>query len=244
MSQPSVIEFPVGENAHGYELSSGLARLCLPSEYRDPYRKLAWANAICLLFLIIGVVGLKAPKVIKRPLSAAVDVVPVIFTPPEELPKPEAQAKPEETEPQDNAAETPQVAMVVAVANPSSVAFPVPVQGAVAIARSAAAASPPPPLNRAPPQPVKFDPNNSVVGGSFPHPEYPPSAQRNQYQGTTVIRILVDVSGAVTDAHVEKSSGFTILDDAALRVVKSRWRFPPGAVRDYIWPCIFRLEEH
>ncbi len=75
---------PFGEGEHEYALSSDLAKLCLPAAFTDSYRKLAWVDSICFLFLVIGLVGLKAPRVVERPLSQPTEAVPVVFTPPEE----------------------------------------------------------------------------------------------------------------------------------------------------------------
>jgi protein TonB len=225
-----------------YRLSDDLARLCLPQEYRDSYRKLAWANSICFLFLVVGLIGLKAPRVIVRPIAEATELVPVIFTPPEEQPKPEVKQDEPEEQPTETPTETPQVAAVVAAVDSPSVAFAVPVPGAVAIAPMAHLASPPPPVLKAPPaKPTQFNPNAGGEG-SFPEPEYPAMAQRNHYQGTVVIEIMVSETGAITSAKVFKTSGFTILDEAALQAVQRRWRFPPGAQRWYQWSCIFRLQ--
>ena len=225
-----------------YKLSDDLARLCLPQEFKDSYRTLAWANSICFLFLLVGLIGLKHPRVIQRPLSQVADTVPVIFTPTEEPPKTEPEVKPDEEQPQDTTAETPQVVTVVAAADPSSVAFAVPVQGAVAIAPAAALASPPPAVTHAPPpKAVQFNPN-SEGGGSFPEPKYPQSALRNQYQGTVIIEFVVDESGTLTSVKVQKSSGYPILDEEALQTVKSRWRFPLGKPGYFFKPFTFQIQ--
>jgi len=238
-ADPSVLGSPsFGNTPRTYTLSSDLAKLCLPSEYRDSNRILAWVNSICFLFLLIGLVGLRPPKVIERPLSQPQEIVPVIFTPPEET-KAQPDAKPDEPEPQEQPLETPQVAMVVAAADPSTVAFAVPVQGAVAIA-PARFATAPPPANTAPPQPTKFDPNANA--GTFPPPSYPGIAVRNRYQGKATLEIMVDASGAVTSVKVVKTSGYPVLDEAAMQVVKSRWHFQPGTARDLVWDCTFELK--
>ncbi len=226
----------------GYELSDDLARLCLPQEFRDSYRVLAWVNSICLLFLIVGMVGLRPPKVVERPLSEVQDVVPVVFTPPEEPPKPETEQKPDEPQDQpDTPADTPTVLTVVAPSD-ANVAFSVPVEGTVAVAKSAAFASPPPAITHAAPQrPSNFNPF-AQHEGSYPEPRYPGAALRNRYQGTVIVEIMVDEAGSVSSAKVQKSSGFPALDDAAVDVVKNRWRFPPGKPQWLLWPCTFRLQ--
>jgi periplasmic protein TonB len=228
-----------------YQLSDDLAKLCLPQEWKDSYRTLAWVNSVCALFLLVGLVGLKAPRVIIRPLSEVTDVVPVIFTPPDEPPPPTTEIKPDEMDetPTDAPVETPQVVTIVAAADPTAVAFAVPVPGAVAIAPRAQLATPPPPVNAPPPpKPVQFNPNAASGQGSFPPPEYPASAQRNRYQGTVIIDIKVEPSGDISAATVFKSSGFTMLDDAALQVVQKRWRFTPGQQRWFQWPCMFKMQ--
>jgi periplasmic protein TonB len=231
-----------GPGAVQYELSDDLARLCLPQEFKDTYRTLAWVNSICLLFLLVGLVGLKAPRVIHRPLSEISDPVPVVFTPPEEQPKQDPEVKPDEDlKPMDTPTDTPVVAAVVAVADSAAVAFSVPVQGAVAIASAAHLATPPPPINQAPARPTQFNPN-VADGGSYPPPSYPATALRNRYQGTTIIEIRVGADGAIASAKVQKSSGFPVLDEGALDVVSKRWRFTPGKERWLQWSCIFSLQ--
>jgi len=230
---------PSARGAHDYSLSSDLARLSLPAEYADSYRNLAWTNSICFLFLVIGLIGLKAPRVVQKPLIQVTESAPVIFTPPEDQPKPEPEVQPDEPAPQDAPVETPQVVTVAAPAD-ASVAFSVPVQGAVAIAKEARFASPPPPVTHAP-GPTRFDPN--AASGSFPPPEYPMLAHAHQYQGTVTLEILVDAAGKITSVKVQKSSGYTILDEAALKTVRDHWRFKgTGAAQDLIWPCTFELK--
>jgi len=232
-----------GSGSHEYRLSDDLARLCLPQEWKDSYRRLAWVNSICFLVLVIGLVGVKPPKIHVRPLSEPPDIVPVVFTPPEEQPKTEPEVKPDEPDqPRDTQEDTPQVVQVVAAINSPAVAFSVPVQGAVAVASEARLATPPPPHPEAPPTPVRFNANVSD-GGSYPKPEYPGIALRNHVEGTVMIEIQVDATGNITDAKLQKSSGSSALDTAALDVVKKRWHFPAtGQARWLYWPCIFKME--
>jgi periplasmic protein TonB len=232
----------LGAGTQQYELSDDLARLCLPQEWSDACRTLAWVNSICFLFLVVGLVGLKAPKVIHKPLSEINEPVPVIFTPPEEPPKTEPEVKPDEPDkPQDTTEETPTVAPIVAVMDSPAVAFSVPVQGAVAVAKEARLATPPPPVTHAPTAPTKFVPSVGG-GGSHPAPVYPAIALRNHYEGTVFIEFTVDGTGAISSAKVQKSSGFPVLDEAALEVVKNRWRFPPGSPGYWWFPFVFQMQ--
>jgi TonB family protein len=221
-----------------YALHSDLARMCLPSEFKDSYRTLAWIDSICFLFLVIGLIGLREPQANIKPLTELAETAPVIFTPPEEQPQPEPEIQPNEPEPQATPTETPQVVTIVAAVDSPSIAFAVPVQGAVAVA-SPRFATPPPPANVAP-KPTKFNPDASA--GSFPKPTYPGFALRNRQQGTVTVRVTVDPSGAVVEATIASSSGFTLLDDAAVKTVKERWKWLPGGTRIYDVPVQFKLE--
>jgi len=61
-----------------------------------------------------------------------------------------------------------------------------------------------------------------------PKPEYPFEARSKHWVGHGLIMLDVDTeSGQVTAAHMEKSTGHQILDDAALNAFR-RWHFQPG----------------
>jgi protein TonB len=64
-----------------------------------------------------------------------------------------------------------------------------------------------------------------------PPPTYPPQAQRMRQQGLVLLRVLGDEAGRPADVAIETSSGFRLLDEAALKAVKRRWHFVP-ATRD------------
>jgi len=42
------------------------------------------------------------------------------------------------------------------------------------------------------------------------------------------IRVLVGIDGIVQRAEIAESSGFDVLDDAAIETVRRRWRFVPA----------------
>lgn len=46
-------------------------------------------------------------------------------------------------------------------------------------------------------------------------PEYPSASRRDEEEGVAVMRITVEADGSVSDASIEKSSGFARLDEAA-----------------------------
>ncbi|MBW1893579.1 MAG: energy transducer TonB [Deltaproteobacteria bacterium] len=60
-----------------------------------------------------------------------------------------------------------------------------------------------------------------------PPPQYPRVAIKRGYQGTVELMVLVNESGKVADLWLFESSGYSILDQAALQSVKN-WSFIPG----------------
>jgi protein TonB len=80
-----------------------------------------------------------------------------------------------------------------------------------------------------------------------PPPGYPAAARRNGEEGTVTLRVLVSTEGTPREVALERSSGSTLLDAAALATVKN-WRFTParrGGEAQEAWvlvPIVFRLE--
>jgi periplasmic protein TonB len=83
-------------------------------------------------------------------------------------------------------------------------------------------------VSNAPAVPVRT-PAVINAAASCPKPEYPSSSRRNEEEGTVQLRFLVGTEGQVLESQVEKSSGFTRLDEAA-RIALSRCQFKPGTL--------------
>jgi protein TonB len=64
-----------------------------------------------------------------------------------------------------------------------------------------------------------------------PEPPYPKMARKRGYQGTVLLSVLVNIEGRVENLWVFESSGYNILDNAALEAVK-KWIFEPGRQGD------------
>jgi TonB family protein len=60
-----------------------------------------------------------------------------------------------------------------------------------------------------------------------PLPYYPKIARRRGYEGRTLLRVEVLESGEVGKMEIAASSGFEVLDSAALKAVRG-WTFVPG----------------
>ena len=69
---------------------------------------------------------------------------------------------------------------------------------------------------------------------------YSRQALRKRQDGTAVLLADVRADGTVEKVHVESSSGFALLDDAALDVLE-RWRFKPRVTSDGTRPFVARV---
>jgi len=124
---------------------------------------------------------------------------------------------------------------VVAAASSIPVATPAP-----------AAPSPPAARATAPAPPLWKPPRFQAAYLHNPPPRYPLMARRSGDQGTALLRVAVSAQGGCTQAVVKRSSGYIILDRAALAAVR-QWRFVPAkrgrhAVAAWVEvPITFRL---
>ena len=72
-------------------------------------------------------------------------------------------------------------------------------------------------------------------------PAYPLEARRSHLVGRGVLFGQVDIkSGYVKSVRMEKSTGYKILDEAALDAFR-QWRFKPGTVRQFRTPITYTM---
>jgi protein TonB len=62
-----------------------------------------------------------------------------------------------------------------------------------------------------------------------PEPEYPLQARRRGQEGLVVLEATVSDTGQATAVTLKQSSGYALLDQAALQAVK-RWEFEPARI--------------
>jgi protein TonB len=60
-----------------------------------------------------------------------------------------------------------------------------------------------------------------------PPPPYPRIAKARGYQGRTLLKVLVGPDGRVKEITVAASSGYAVLDEAAVKAVR-QWLFEPA----------------
>ena len=191
-----------------------------PDRQLDSSRIVGTAGAIAVnvALLMLLMVPMSAPQWMAKP-----DEIVVNFVPPEKRkvdpPKPEVvkieKVRPNTPTPKSVPIEIPPTPPIVDPIATDSIVVP-----------------------DTPPQPETFARNDigrgEVLTGvtlqvvNNPPPTYPGEAVRNQLTGTVMLEILVGIDGKPIEVTVVKSSGHRVLDQAARRVVMSRWTFQPA----------------
>jgi TonB family protein len=224
--------------APGSGLKSELARFCLPAASRDTNRTLAWANSICILFLLIGIAGARSAAIqIKRPPPLE-EVIPTVVEPL----SPPPPTTPQPLQPQEQNDEKPNLPQVVAVTmNTPNINFSVPTVGNLVVPAQLAVA---PPASTKAVEALKEVPltlQQTGTGGNLPTPPYPELAFQLGQQGSVVLLIAVDEKGQILSINIKQSAG-PILDRSCTDFVRRHWIFPSGpAGRVYEQPFVYSL---
>lgn len=111
--------------------------------------------------------------------------------------------------------------------------------------------TPPVAQTATPPSPVVLDaePDYRADYLNNPHPPYPLVARRMGYNGKVVLNVEVLAEGKAGDVKLHQSSGYDILDTAAVQTVKG-WRFTPArrfgqpVTMWFLVPIKFSLEDN
>ena len=229
-------------NSQPHERADALTRFCFEPDAVEANRVLAWVNAICAAFLLIGLLGLQPrPIVVQTKPGPATEAVTTIIEP-AVIPVQTLTADAPGDAPSDANAGGPVVAVTL---DTPAVVFAVPTVGNVLVPASLAQAPPANPLRGvAPLNSAHVETVGSTGGGgSRPAPSYPLESLRALEQGTVVLVFEVDVTGKVTAVCVRESSGYRRLDAAAIAAVKQTWYFgPANGKRTFESPIVFRLQ--
>jgi len=209
----------------GYELESELARVSLHATDRDPNRKLAWVNSVCILFFLIGIMGSRPASIRIQPLSPIEEASAAIVEP---LPPPPQTQSEQQTQEQNNQEQVDTAQVVVVTPEAPTINFAVPTIGNLVVPNAVAQAPLVAPLKRVAPlrtQPTVL--NTTGSGGDRPQPLYPKIALEQGQEGSVTLRMTVDDAGLISTIDIVQSSGFPILDRSAMDFVKRHWTVPP-----------------
>lgn len=218
-----------------------LISLCLGADEDRRFRHLAWGCSVCALFVAAGIAGLTIPS-------------PPPVTP---LPAPPKTLVPVEFKPltAGGGMTQPAIALDTTAPNPRRETVPPPAVTTVAIPDQRINAVPAEKILR-PMPPGALTSSAAAAPGSptasryqprgdtpqTPQPAYPALALRRGYQGTVAVEFTVTGAGQITNVRLRNSSGYTVLDEAALETVRDRWQFPPGPVRHHFVEIVFELK--
>lgn len=206
-----------------------------------------WVGCLTIGFVGFVLPYLRPQPAPKTPPPVVAELLNVELTS-DPLPPPNPARPPRSPQPPPLArpAVVPPAPPMMALAEPSpQIAFAVPIEAPARIVPAKEASfrtvestpivmpTPEPPA----PQPLTFGRGE----GRQPAPEYPRQALREGQEGVVTVRMTVREDGRVLAAEASSPSPWPLLNDAAVRVVKSRWRFAPGAVRAYEVAIRFQL---
>lgn len=206
-----------------------------------------FVSAVSVVGLTVGYQRPLAP--VKKMPAVVAEVVQVeLTTDPIEAPMAPSQelAAPPQIE-QPAALQPPNTPQLTAVAEPSLVAFALPVDGPVVVVKTPQqAAYVAPVVEPAPaaPAPVAAAPQRLVHGqgeGRQPAPDYPYRARREGQEGSVTVQFSVGENGQVLAAEAAAPSPWPLLNEAAVKVIRERWRFRTGAFRAFEVTIHFKL---
>lgn len=230
------------------------------SDLQEP-RESAGARAFKLAAVLGMHIGLlawlmqlsPAPATVAPPMPMQVRMIeatppapqPMRTEPPKTVaaaPKPAVQPKPAAVRP---APAPRQVLAAAPQSAPGPAPFTVAPQYAAPVKQDAPAAqpSPPPAAPAAVATPARFDADYL----QNPAPAYPAVSKRLREEGTILLLVRVTAKGEAERVQIQQGSGFTRLDEVAIRTVQ-QWRFVParhGAeaiAANVVVPIVFRLD--
>lgn len=191
--------------------------------------------------LVSGLAYSAAKQLVERVTTVDIEEPP----PPE--PEDEPPPPPPDTAPPPPVAPPPPIN--VAVAPPPiqvQTVIPPPAPVARVVPPPAPPAAPPPPPPPPPPQRANPEPRGNPARW-VSNNDYPSRAIRDEAEGTVRFTLTVGPDGRVTNCAITQSSGHTILDQEACRLLERRARFDPrldhqGQPTTGTWSSSFRWQ--
>jgi TonB family protein len=203
---------------------------------------------------VVGVLGLTlsyarphAGAVESAPLSVEMLQVELTTEPLPEIQTHAAAIETLSTPPPADAVVQPELPPAPAVALPSpQIAFAVPVEGPTRVVEVAHAGYAAKQAQTTATDAVTLPVQALTFGqgaGRQPAPDYPLRAQREKQEGVVNVRFTVGENGRVAAAEAVAESPWPLLNESAVRTIRSRWRFAPGTPRAYEVAIRFVLPE-
>lgn len=176
------------------------------SRQRSPRKHLTGIGLVVLLHaLLLWAISSGLARQVVRMTENTVEAVLMTEAPPTPTPQPKTPPPPPKTPAPPPPAPT---STVPAITQPTAPPAAVPTPTAAPAIRTGAAIQ---------------------AGAHCAKPDYPSASRRMEEEGTVTLKFLIGADGKVLQADIEKSSGFTRLDEAA-RNALSKCQFRPGTV--------------
>jgi protein TonB len=165
--------------------------------------------AVLHVIVIWAIVTGLAQKIVRTVISDPFVMIPLKQDPPKTLPPKMPVVKLPSAAPDDTVKVPPQLV----VQDP-------PDKGPVIVTA--------PPTDLGPVAPSVPDTLAAGIGSTHTTPPYPPLARRLEQQGSVKLNLAISADGVVTAASVVQSSGYDLLDQAAVSWVIQHWRYKPA----------------
>lgn len=211
------------------------------------------ASVIALVLLLHGGLCLawmmqpEQPAVVLKEMSVTLAMQQPEVAQPQVSPQPPSPSPPPKPQPRIERAELPLPKQPVQEVDESATQ-PAPVAVPVAAPVAAPPVTTEAPAVSAAPE-VDSEPDYTANYLNNPRPPYPRVARRMGYHGKVMINVEVLADGNVGQALLYASSGYQVLDNAALQAVKG-WHFTPArqagraVTKWFIVPINFTLEDN
>ncbi|WP_422344748.1 energy transducer TonB [Parasphingorhabdus sp.] len=157
-----------------------------------------------------------------KKVASELDMIDIQEEPPEEIEEPPPP-------PPDQPIEPPPVVTPPPIVTPPAAPRPVIQQVQTPPPAPAPVAPAPPPAPPPPPPPQRANPEPRGNPGNWANAnDYPSRALREEREGTTSFRVVVNAKGRVDSCQITGSSGHSDLDAATCKNIQRRARFRPS----------------
>lgn len=205
----------------------------------------------CLAISVIGIVIPYARPQLPKPQPAPIqaELLDVSLTTDPILPEATAPAPPDVLVPPPTTAPlAPPTApaLIPVAAQNAAIAFELPVTGPTRVVEASQASYSTPltmPADNSTAQPSATPLTFGLGDGKQPAPVYPARAASEGQEGTVRVEFTIGTDGRVVTAEIISASPWPLLNQAALKVIREKWRFKPGPVRRHTIPLEFSLRK-
>ena len=200
----------------------------VPARHRDWDQQRSWPALLAIIGLhILALWGLMQIESVREAVEDMAPIMVGMITLQPEQPKPVIEPPPPKPVPEKPKPKP----VMIAAETPAPTVMTAPPPEPIAVEET----PPPPAAEVSLPAPI-IPPNFVAAYLDNPPPAYPQSSKRLGETGTVLLRVRVSALGRAESVELERSSGYTRLDRAALDAVR-KWKFVPAKQGDQAVPA-------